>query len=1512
MSRAARIKEVIRFTVIFTLVCYFGLIVLFNLSGVQHRLSAYVAGELSSLLGTEVSVGNIDIGFLNRIIVQNVRMNDRQGREMLRVSRLAAKFDVSSLFHGKISVSSVQLFGLDVRLARATPDAPLNCQFVLDAFTPKDTIRKKTDIDLRVNSVLVRRGQFRYDVNSVPVTENRFNPGHIAVNNLSATISLKALRADSLNLQLRRMSFNERSGLTLKRFRFKITAGKEGVWLNDLRLELPRTALAVDTLAVTGASPDSLSVLSGNIRYSGSLHAAVTPADLSSFAPALSHFTDSVSLSLRFSGKGRRVYCPEIILSGAEGGIFMRADGMLDGGTRPLTPYFYGNVERMLLNEEGMAWLTSNLKGEDSMPPLLERTGFVRFSGDVSGYPTQFTAHGLIQTRPGDINANITLHKDSLNRSRTYSGKVTSSDFALGELLGKEKVGKASFDLELQDFRYHNRQPESYIKGTVGSLEYNGYTYSQISLDGTFRPGGFNGHFSIDDPNGSVDVNGSVATDQPIPDFNLKAVMRGVRPDRLNLTEKYEDTSLSMNLTADFSGHSIDDMQGKISLDSLDIDAADDNFDYFMPHLSVSAGTSGDEKKSIRIDAPFLHGTIEGRYSYRTAFASVLKVVRRHIPSLLADDGEMPETGNDFRFKLSMDNSDILSKAFRIPFRLQMPANFSGHFSDSTGDIHVSGYLPQFTYNGKHYESGTLLCRNVDGALQCQLRASTLMKKGAMFNFSLLARAGDDRLHTTLFWGNNAPQTFSGKIDAVTSFSQTPDRKLGARIDIRPSDVILNDTVWHIHPARISLAKDSIEIRDFLFEHSDQHLSVNGRVGKTEADSCVADLKNINLHYIMDMIQFHAVSFDGEVSGRVHLRHLLNDPVMEAKLGVEGFSLNDALLGEADITGTWDKEVDGIRLYADIRRDESCTTLVNGYISPKQKGLDLHIQAGGTPLSFLQPFVSRIFSDVSGEAYGNVRLFGPFAQLDIEGSVKARMGMKVNILNTRFEASADSVRATPGMFRFTNVRISDSEGHEGRADGTLTHRKMKNMRYSFSFDTDNMLVYNTSASTPEFPFYGRIYSTGNVRLQGGDNQLNVDGTMRADAKTSFAYVLGTAAEAASSGFITFVDHTPRRQQVDADTEIYHYLNAREEEQVEEEQADVHINLQIEPTEQASMKIIMDPAAGDNISAHGTGNLRVNFFNKGDFQMFGTYNITDGMYKMSLQNVIRKDFVLQPGGTVVFSGNPRNANLNVQAVYTVNSASLNDLIADASTSKGNVRVNCLLNLSGNLTSPELKFGLELPTVSDEDRELVRSLTSTEEQMNTQIIYLLSVGKFYTYDLAAENTSQTDATSSLAFSTLSGQLNNMLSQVINSRNWNVGTNLTTGEKGWSDVEAEAILSGRLLNNRLIINGNFGYRENTLQNTNFVGDFEAIWLLTPGGEFRLRGYNQTNDRYFTKSTLTTQGIGLMYKKDFTDWSELFDWFLRRRRNRPSRQTEKSGQNADRNGTALPAAQQKRGQQN
>ena len=197
----------------------------------------------------------------------------------------------------------------------------------------------------------------------------------------------------------------------------------------------------------------------------------------------------------------------------------------------------------------------------------------------------------------------------------------------------------------------------------------------------------------------------------------------------------------------------------------------------------------------------------------------------------------------------------------------------------------------------------------------------------------------------------------------------------------------------------------------------------------------------------------------------------------------------------------------------------------------------------------------------------------------------------------------------------------------------------------------------------------------------------------------------------------------------------------------------------------------------------------------------------------------------------------------------------------------------MNLNGQLTSPAIKLSLELPNERDEVQALVRNYIPTDEQMNMQILYLLSIGKFYTPE-NVEVAQNSNMMSSVLSSTLSGQLNNALAHIINSNNWNFGTNFSTGQNGWTDMEFETMLSGQLLNNRLLINGNFGYRDNPLANTNFVGDFEAEWLVNRSGDIRLKAYNETNDRYYTRTNMTTQGVGIIFKKDFNKWNELFFW--------------------------------------
>lgn len=1455
---------------------YLGIIVLLNIPYVQGKLSVFVTKELKNILNTEVSVGRIDMGLLNRIIVEDVLLHDRKNQEMLKVARLSAKFDLLPLLNGKVTISSVQLFGFTVNLNRETPESAPNFQFVLDAFASKDTVKTKSNLDLRINSVLIRRGRVTYDILSEPETPGKFNAHHLSVKNLAATLSLKALRSDSLNAAIRRVSFDEQCGFSLQKFAMKVTANNKRLDIKDFGVELSNTALKIDSLTLKYDSLPELPQMTENVRYDGSLKASVILKDLAPFVPALSRFEEPLDLNLVFSGHGKHLDCPTLRLTNHHG-LMIAGEAALSNWDAGMDMYIYGKLGNLTMTKEGINVLMTNLTGK--VPPILQRLDYIRFNGEAAGYLHDLTLTGLFHTGAGMVKTDVMMSIDEQSMSRTYSGSVASADLDLGKLLNQEKkFGKVDFNVELKGFNYKNRYPESYIKGIISSFEYSQYQYENIMLDGVYKDGGFNGRLSMDDANGSVQIDGNFNVAKTIPDFNLKASVKNLRPHDLHLSDKYENASISLGLTADFTGKSIDDMNGRISLDSLQLNAPDEG-GCFLDNLTITAGQVSGEKE-LRINSSFMTAVIRGDYSYHTIPASVVKTVQRYIPSLLTIKDNMPEPHNNFQFDICLENTEVLSKLFQIPLELYLPASLKGYFNDGEEKLHVEGHFPEFRYNGTRYDSGVLFCENPSDRFKCSLRGGMLMKSGAMLNFSVEANAKNDHLETTINWGNNTDVTYGGKFAADTRFFKTegPHPILQADINIQPTKVVLNDTVWNIHPSHIAIDSGRVFIDNFLFEHEDQYLRIDGKLTKKESDSCRVDLRNIKLDYVLDIVQFDDVEFGGLVTGKVHLKSVMKNPVMRTHLNVHKFCLNRSLLGEADIAGVWDKELGGVRLDAQIAEKGISSTHVTGYVSPKLKGLDLSIRADSTNLGFLQPFIEGIFSEINGRVNGNVRLYGDFKHLDLEGEVRAKMDAKIDVLNTYFQIRDDSIHISSGSLDFRNVKVYDREGHDGLVNGYLHHTKLKNLMYHFNIRGNNLLMYNTYEAG-NMPFYGKVYGTGNVVLDGGNNAMTVDASLTTGNNTSFTYITGVTTEAASNQFITFVDKTPKRIHDNVETNLYHHSNVRKTKEDDGPPMDLRINMLIEATPSATMKIIMDPVAGDNITATGNGNLQVNFFNKGDFRMFGSYVIDQGMYKLSMQEVIRKDFTLKSGGTVTFSGDPYQANLDLQAVYTVNSASLSDLVVDPSRNQGTVKVNCLMNLTGNLSNPDIKFDLELPTVSEEDRELVRSATSTEEQMNTQIIYLLGIGKFYTYDYA-NNDQSSNATSSLAFSTLSGQLNNMLSQWMGNKNWNIGANLSTGEKGWTDVEAEAMLSGRLLNNRLMINGNFGYKENVMANSNFVGDFEAIWLLTKNGDFRLRGYNQTNDRYFTKSTLTTQGVGLMYKKDFNTWDELFRWFLWKRR--------------------------------
>ncbi|MDO4802934.1 MAG: translocation/assembly module TamB domain-containing protein, partial [Prevotellaceae bacterium] len=237
-------------------------------------------------------------------------------------------------------------------------------------------------------------------------------------------------------------------------------------------------------------------------------------------------------------------------------------------------------------------------------------------------------------------------------------------------------------------------------------------------------------------------------------------------------------------------------------------------------------------------------------------------------------------------------------------------------------------------------------------------------------------------------------------------------------------------------------------------------------------------------------------------------------------------------------------------------------------------------------------------------------------------------------------------------------------------------------------------------------------------------------------------------------------------------------------------SNLYCNFTLNVDENSQIRVLMDNKSNDYITLYGNGTLKANYYNKGKFGLYGTYNVSRGDYSLTLQNILKKDFQFQDGGSIVFGGDPYDAIINLQALYTVNNVSLSDLALGTSFTDNTIRVNCLMNITGQPKQPKVNFDLDLPTVNSDEKQMIRSIINSEEDMNQQVVYLLGIGRFYTRGVnnADQNASRSQTTlamQSLLSGTISSQLNTMLSQVLKTNNWNFGANISTGTEGWENA-------------------------------------------------------------------------------------------------------------------------------
>ncbi|MCD7720790.1 MAG: translocation/assembly module TamB [Prevotellaceae bacterium] len=1453
-----KLKSLLRWTVGVLIAAYLVLALVISLPAAQTFLARRVSALLSEQLGAKAEIGRIQLGFNGRIIADGLSLEDRQGETLLEVSRAGARISLWQLLEGKIRLGNVQLFGVRASLYQQSPGEKPNFWFVVDAFQSNDST-SSTPVDLRVGQLLVRRTSVRWEQRWREETPGRLNTGHVALENLNITAELNALTQDTLDIEFKRLNALEsHSGLRVKELSFNLTSNKDSLSLSDFHLALPRSTLDIPRL-LCSLGEGSLPVQSILLQAKGQIDSK----DLRPLLPSpVNEIDERLSFELGAEGTIDDIRVDTLRIADT----FLDADISLQARLFNLSKglgqtIVEANVQQSSLNPGALAKLLN--------VPLLEKTGKVSLRGAARAGKGSLTASADLSTPLGDVSLKGTLSEGEDG----IEAEITTSGLELGSLLSDQRLGTASLSLKAKGSVDGGLK----ISGTVPSLSYQGYTFTGIGLDAVVlaKAEQYEGSIEVADPNlnfkaeGKVDLRGHV--------YAFNATVADFAPNALGLTERFQDTRFSGSLSVDLTGNVLDSIDGKAFVDGFTMLTEEGIYRPGDLHLTA---TRTDGVQRISVISPFLEASLKGSFSPKNLARDARALLVSHIPTMTQTALKPQEGEGEYcSFTAKLYDTRPLQRLMGINLSIDRPLTLEGSV-DTEGEVMgITADIPHLTYGGEDIRDLSLRVEGYDESLLASLRMKRLMK-GVYVDFGLDASGAGDELTTKFFWDNNSVPALNGEVSVQTLFSQDAWGQYHADARVLPSSLTTGDTEWQVYAGAFSYSDGVLQVDSLSLGSEGHGLAVRGRASRSEGDTLRVSLREMSLDNIFSLVNFHAVDFSGDATGEVFLCNLFTKPYVETHFTVPGFALNGGVLGDLDMRGNWGGREYSLYIDGHITSDGTRHSRVHGYVTPKTDvpyhGIDLSIDADSLSIEFLNKYTSGIFDRMLGHASGYARLFGPLKQLDIEGGLLVHEGsLGVPMTGVRYYVRNDSVLLSPGLIAFRGATIYDSQGSPSRAghratlDGTLRHSHFSNLSFDIGITGEELLAYDFG-DFGDLPFCGRVIASGDITLKGSPGSVVIGIKAQPQRGSWLTYDFTSPDNVSENLFVSYIDHKATY----TTTEGLQSDNRGIGEAIPSAPvSDIRINFDLNLDANSTFKLLMDARSGDMISLQGNGHILARYYNKGDMQIYGTYRVEKGTYNLSLQEIIHKDFTFTEGGSITFSGEPTNADLNLQASHTVSGVSLNDLSARSTFSNTSARVNCLMNITGKASQPNVSFDLDILNVNEDEKQMVRSLISTDEERNMQVIYLLGIGRFYTYDYSNDSQSQgSTAMNSLLSSTLSGQLNQMLSNMIGSNKWSVGTNLNTGDTGWSDLDVEGILQGSLLNDRLLINGNFGYRDNPVSSSNFIGDFDMQYRLTKAGTVSLKAYNKTNDRYFTKSSLTTQGVGVLLKKDFSTLRELF----------------------------------------
>jgi hypothetical protein len=1421
--------------------------------------------QLVQHLTNSVDSTQKETGKLPTIVVEDFAFNHVKVNYDDRLSTTKAMADINDL--GLVNLK------VDLTNSKYNADeAMLNKSRILFAFKPtsnnnlnkvKDTVVvEKLPLALFLKKVDFNDNSVQFDNLAAKPTQGLdFN--HLAITNLNLGAGDLNFTNGGITVKVNNGSLKDKSGFILNELQGDATYTDKQIKLANLILRTPNTSinnateLNFTSLEDLTKHPERVQM---NLNFKNTIIGLKDAVFFSNAIPA-NYKNEKIKVNANVNGYLNNLNITQLQISGLKNtqiDISGRAKGLPDINKT----YLDLNIKKLHLSKADILVIVP----KKSLPSTVELPNVGNARGNFKGSMTDFNTNLNVQTDMGG--AVIVANMKGPKGKERYQANISLSNFNVGRLLKQQAtLGRITAKANVSGTGLDPKKINAKFNATVLSATYNKYNYRNLKLNGTYANQLVNVKGSMPDSNANFNLDAKINLAGKYPSIKGDVNLKQVDLQKLNFSTT--EFKVAGNIKANISTADVDYLNGDVFATGLQIVKEGRRFNVDTVEINaVSTATSN----SLILKSELLTAKIDGKYQLSKIGNAVINQINKYYQF-----GEVVSIPDQrFRFDINIYNPKFL-KDFVPQLTTFVPSRINGLIDTQKDSLLMNASFPKVVYGDYNVDSVRLAVNNNNQKLNYNLTIRSVQSPSiVLFNSEISGNAANNQLGLNIFLRDRQRKDKYVIAGIFKSFNKD------FRFNLDPNKLLLDYQKWTIAPENyIQFGQSGILANQFNLSQGSQLLSINS-ISNTPNSPLRVEFKNFEIATLTKFAETDTAMVGGTINGMVDVKDLVSNPKFEANLNVSKLRYQKDELGDLSLLVN-NNTANAFQVDARLKGVHELRASGFYYTAP-QSALDLVVNIDKIDLKEVESVSLGQIRQGKGTITGQFTVKGELTAPKILGSLRFNdAGFNVAYINSYFTMPTQEIAFTNEGIRFDDFTLIDSLGKKAIIDGNIYTTDLKNVRFGLDIRTDNFRAINSTAADNDM-IYGTVYLTSNIKVRGDLNQPDVNMNIKVNKGTKFFYALpiNDPSVIEQEGIVEFID---------ADAPPFNGQKPLKTDSISKSPLkgmNLVATITIDP--EAELNVVVDPQNGDNLSVKGNANLNATIDPSGKISLTGRYEVEEGSYSLTVAPLGKRPFKIVKGSTIIWTGEPTAATVDLTALYEVNAAPI-DLInePDNILAKTKLPFQVFLYMKEELLKPKISFKIDLPenergALSGTVYTRLQNVNRDESELNKQVFALLALNRFIANNpfqsLAGGGGGASTWARSSVSKLLTEQLNNLASDLIQGVDLNFNVNSSEDYSTGSleqKTDLEVGLSKKLLNERLTITvgSSFGLEGPKVpgqSSSNIAGNLNVEYALSADGKYRLRFYRRNQNEAVIDGQIIETGIGFTLVVDYNKFREVF----------------------------------------